>query len=120
MFMAVDTLHDYDYMGIYNKDMTGTVKLDKQAAGMVKKACENAGYDIPFASVFFGASDAAAAQQGGIKSVALAAMDPTPARYYHTRGDTADILDMKTIETGLKIMLETAFLFDEQGLRDEY
>lgn len=120
VFMAVDTLHDYDYMGIYNKDMTGTVKLDQQAAGMVKKACENAGYDIPFASVFFGSSDAAAAQQGGIKSVALAAMDPTPARYYHTRGDTADILDMKTIETGLKIMLETAFLFDEQGLRDEY
>lgn len=120
VFMAVDTLHDYNYLGVYNKDMSGTVKLDKQACEMAKKATEICGLDIPYASVFFGSSDAAAAQQGGIKSVALAAMDPTPARYYHTRGDTADILDMKTIETGLKIMLETAFLFDEQGLRDEY
>lgn len=120
VFMAVDTLHDYEYLGVYNKDMTGTVTLDKQAAAMAQKATEICGLDIPFATVTFGASDAAAAQQGGLKSVALAAMDPTPAKYYHTREDTADILDMKTIETGLKIMLETAFLFDEQGLRDEY
>lgn len=120
VFMAVDTLRDYDYMGVYNSDMTGTVKLDPQASKMVKKACENAGYDIPYASVFFGSSDAAAAQQGGIKSVALAAMDPAPARYYHTRTDTADNLDVKTFEAGIKIMLETAFLFDEKGLCDEY
>ncbi|MDE5994162.1 MAG: Zn-dependent exopeptidase M28 [Oscillospiraceae bacterium] len=120
VFMAVDTLHDYDYLGIYNKDMSGLVKLDSQAAKMAQKATEICGLDIPFATVSFGSSDAAAGQQGGIKSVALAAMDPTPARYYHTREDTANILDMKTIETGLKIMLETAFLFDEQGLRNEY
>lgn len=120
VFMAVDTLHDYDYLGIYNKDMSGLVKLDAQASKMAQKATEICGLDIPFATVSFGSSDAAAGQQGGIKSVALAAMDPTPARYYHTREDTANILDMKTIETGLKIMLETAFLFDEQGLRDEY
>lgn len=87
---------------------------------MAQKATEICGIDIPFRSVSFGASDAAATQQGGIRSVALAAMDPTPAKYYHTREDTANILDMKTVETGLKIMLETAFLFDEQGLRDEY
>ena len=66
------------------------------------------------------AREAAAAQQGGIKSVALAAMDPAPARYYHTRGDTADNLDIKTFEAGIKIMLETVFLFDEQGLCDKY
>ncbi len=120
VFMAVDTLHDYDYLGVYNKDMTGTVSLDAQASKMAQKATEICGLDIPFKAVSFGSSDAAAAQQGGIRSVALAAMDPTPAKYYHTREDTANILDMKTIETGLKIMLETAFLFDEQGLKDEY
>lgn len=120
VLMAVDTLHDYDYLGVYNKDMTGTVSLDKQASKLAQKATEICGIDIPFRSVSFGASDAAATQQGGIRSVALAAMDPTPAKYYQTREDTANILDMKTVETGLKIMLETAFLFDEQGLRDEY
>lgn len=115
-FVAVDTLRDFDYMGVYNKDMSGTVKLDEKAAALLKDAAKTAGYDIPYASVFFGSSDAAAAQQGGIKSAALAAMDPTPARYYHTRSDTADNLDMKTIDAGVKIILEAVFAFDEKGL----
>lgn len=120
VFVATDTLRDFDYMGVYNKDMTGTVKLDAQAAAMVKKASETAGYNLDYANVFFGSSDAAAIQQGGMKAVALAAMDPTPARYYHTRTDTADNLDPKTIEAGIDILLETAFLFDSEGLKDSY
>lgn len=118
--VATDTLRDFEHMGIYNKDMTGTVKLDSQAAAMMKKASEIAGYNLDYANVFFGSSDAAALQQGGMKAVALAAMDPTPARYYHTRGDTADNLDPKTIEAGLDILLEAAFLYDSQGLKDVY
>jgi hypothetical protein len=119
-FIAVDTLRDYDYMGVYNKDMTGTVKLDSQVAAMLKKASENAGLTLEYANVFFGSSDAAAAQQGGIKAAALAAMDPAPARYYHTREDTPELLELKTIEAGINVMLEAAFLFDEQGFKDNY
>ncbi len=119
-FIAVDTLRDYDYMGVYNKDMTGTVKLDSQVAAMLKKASENAGLNLEYANVFFGSSDAAAAQQGGIKAAALAAMDPAPARYYHTREDTPELLELKTIEAGINVMLEAAFLFDEQGFKDNY
>jgi hypothetical protein len=43
-------------------------------------------------------------------------MDPAPARYYHTRLDTEDNLDPKTLEIGLKIALETVFDFDEKGI----
>lgn len=118
--IAVDTLRDFDYMGVYNKDMTGTVKLDKQVAAMLKKASENAGLNLDYANVFFGSSDAAAFQQGGLKSAALAAMDPAPARYYHTRRDTPDNLDLKTVEAGINVLLEAAFLYDEKGLCDEY
>ena len=120
VFVATDTLRDFDYMGVYNKDMTGTVRLDAKAAAMVKKASETAGYNLDYANVFFGSSDAAAIQQGGMKAVALAAMDPAPARYYHTRGDTADNLDPKTVEAGIDILLETAFLFDSEGLKESY
>lgn len=120
VFVATDTLRDFDFMGVYNKDMSGTVKLDPQAAAMLKKASETAGYNLDYANVFFGSSDAAAIQQGGMKAVALAAMDPTPARYYHTRRDTADNLDPKSIEAGIDILLETAFLFDTEGLKDNY
>ena len=118
--VAIDTLRDFDYLSVYNKDMTGTVKLDKQASAMVKKASEIAGLDLPYANVFFGSSDAAAIMQGGIRSTALCAMDPEPARYYHTREDTADNLDLKTIEAGINTMIETAFLYDSEGLKDEY
>lgn len=120
VFVATDTLRDFDFMGIYNKDMSGTVKLDPQAAAMVKHASDIAGCNLPYSNVFFGSSDAAAIMQGGMKSVALAAMDPTPARYYHTRGDTADNLDPKSIEAGINILLETAFLYDSEGLKDSY
>lgn len=120
LVIATDTLRDFEHMCIYNKDMTGTVKLDEQGAKLMQKASENAEHPLPFASVSFGSSDAAAMQQGGMRAVTLAAMDPTPARYYHTRLDNADNLDVKTVETGIRILLEAAFLFDEQGLRDTY
>lgn len=120
LFVATDTLRDYAHMCIYNKDMSGTVKLDAQGAALMQKASENAEHPLPLAVVSFGSSDAAAIQQGGMRAIALAAMDPTPARYYHTRLDTADNLDVKTVETGIRILLEATFLFDEQGLRDAY
>ena len=114
--ICTDTLRDFDDMGIYNKDMSGTVKLDAKTAGLVKEASHLAGLDLPYANVFFGSSDAAALAQGGMKACCLAAMDPTPARYYHTRLDTADNLDKKTIKAGVNTLLEAAFLFDEKGL----
>jgi hypothetical protein len=43
-------------------------------------------------------------------------MDPTPARYYHTRLDTADSLSAQAIDTGVKVALETVFLYDEKGI----
>ncbi len=120
VFVALDTLRDYDFMGIVTKDMTATVKLDSSACALMKKASENAGVNVNFTTTPLGSTDAAAMQQGGIKSVAFTSMDPAPARYYHTRLDTVKMLEMKTIEDVLKIVLETVFLFDEQGLKETY
>jgi Zn-dependent M28 family amino/carboxypeptidase len=120
IFIALDTLRDYDFMGIVTKDMTATVGLDKQACALMKKASENAGVPVNFTTTPLGSTDAAAMQQGGIKSVAFTSMDPAPARYYHTRDDNVSVLEMKTLEDSLKIVLETVFLFDEQGLKDSY
>ena len=116
VFVGLDTVRDYDFMGIYNKDMTGTVKNDAQASRLLKEGAALAGFDLPYKTVTFGSSDAAAITQGGMKATCFAAMDPAPARYYHTRLDTADNLDLKTIEVGVGIVLETAFLYDEKGL----
>ena len=116
VFVGSDTVRDFDFMGVYSKDMTGTVKNDPAVSKLLKDGAALAGYDLPFKTVSFGSSDAAAMTQGGIKATCFAAMDPAPARYYHTRLDTADNLDLKAIEAGVGIIFETAFLFDEKGL----
>ncbi len=120
MFVALDTFKDYDDMFIYNRDMSGLTKHDDRCCKLLKKAASNAGIDMKYSVIFAGASDAAATSQAGIPSVSLAAMNPGPPRYYHTRRDTADIIDLKTIEKGIEIAIEAAFIFDEKGLCDNY
>lgn len=119
VFVALDTVRDFDHMTIYSKDMTGTVQNSLEACKLVREGGKIAGFDdIPFKSIPLGSTDAAAVTKSkcGIKAAAFCAMDPTPARYYHTRLDTHENLDLKAIEAGLDICLETAFLFDEKGL----
>lgn len=118
VFVGLDTIRDYDFAAVYSRDLTGTVKNDAGACALVKEAAKQTGLDRPYKSVFFGATDAAAVTQAGMKAVSVAAMDPAPAKYYHTRLDTADNLDIKTVEAVLGVALETAFLFDEKGLSD--
>ena len=118
LFLALDTIRDFDFMGIYNKDMSGIVKNDAEVCKLMREAGNIAGYEnLPYLTVSLGATDAAAISKSKkMKAAAFAAMDPAPARYYHTRLDTHENLDMKTLEAGLGICLETAFLYDEKGL----
>ena len=118
VFVALDTIRDFDFMAIYNKDMTFTVKNDADVCNLIKEGGKIAGYDLPFKPVSLGATDAAAVTKSkcGMKAAAFAAMDPAPARYYHTRLDTHENIDLKTIEAGVDICLETMFLYDEKGL----
>ncbi len=119
-FIGLETFRDYESMAIYARDMTGTVKMDPRVCALVKKGGELAGVDLPYSSVYVGASDGAAVQKLGIPAVTLASMDPGPPRYYHTRGDTADNMNLKTIEKCLDIALQTLFVYDEEGLKDSY
>ncbi|MDR3313764.1 MAG: Zn-dependent exopeptidase M28 [Oscillospiraceae bacterium] len=116
IFITLDTIRDYEHMAIYVRDLTGTVKHDPAVANLLRAGGKAAGFDLPFANLFFGASDGAAATQAGLRTTSFAAMDPAPAAYYHTRLDTADNLDPKTVEATLQILLETVYLFDAEGL----
>lgn len=117
VFVDFDTVREHEFMAIYDKDMTGVVKNDVRVAKLVQQAAKNVGYDVPIKAIELGSTDAAAISQAGLPATAFTAMDPSPARYYHTRLDTEDNLDPKTVEIGLKIALETVFLFDEQGIK---
>lgn len=116
IFVGFDTIRDEEYMMIYERDMTGTVKNDSDVCRLLKNAAQKCGKDIPVGSIPLGSTDAAAASQAGIKAASLVAMDPAPARYYHTRLDTADILVSETIEKTIDIALQTVFDFDANGI----
>lgn len=115
--LCVDTLTDLEYLNVYSRDMTGTVKHSEKFSQLVMDSAIDAGHsDLKFANVFFGSSDAAAFTQAGITATCLAAMDPTPADYYHNRRDSYDRLVPEAIKTGYEVILSTIFNFDEKGL----
>ena len=117
--LCVDTLTDLEYLNVYNRDMTGTVKHNEKFSRLVMDSAVEAGHkDLKFANVFFGSSDAAAFSQAGINATCLAAMDPAPADYYHNRRDSYDRLVPEAIKTGYEVILSTIFNFDKKGLSD--
>ena len=118
VFIAIDTVHDFDFMKIILGDMNGTVKNDKRVADLIKTSGQEVGYtNIDVGTIDLGSTDAASLSQIGVPAASFVAMDPTPAKYYHTRLDTAEILDVKSIKATLKIMLEAVFKFDKNGLK---
>jgi len=109
--IALDTFRDMKDMAVYDRDRSGTVQHDKRVKELVKTAAERCGLDLPYASIYIGASDAAAFTKAGVPSTGFAAMDPTPPRYYHTRLDNWDILEPEAIEKGLEVTLEAVCMF---------
>ena len=117
--LCVDTLADLEYLNVYSRDMTGTVKHSPEFSQLVMDSAIEAGHDdLKFANVFFGSSDAAAFTQAGITATCLAAMDPAPADYYHNRRDNYDRLVPEAIKTGYEVIISTILNFDEKGLTD--
>jgi metal-dependent amidase/aminoacylase/carboxypeptidase family protein len=116
IFVGFDTIRELDFLDIYEKDMTGMVKNDRRVAELIQKAAKEVGYDVPIGTIALGSTDAAAMSQAKIPASSIVAMDPTPARYYHTRLDDADNLSAQAIDAGVKIALETVFLYDSEGI----
>lgn len=113
--VAMDTFRDMKDMAVYDRDLSGTLQHDLGVKQLMKKAAGNCGFDLPYASIYLGGSDAAAFTQAGVPATGFAAMDPTPPRYYHTRLDDVDMLVPEAIEAGIKIMVEAACLYDQEG-----
>lgn len=114
--VALDTFRDLEDMAVYDRDLSGTVQHDWGVKYLVKNAAANCGYDLPFSSVYVGGSDAAAFTQRKVPATCLAAMNPDPPRYYHTRLDTPELLRPECISAGIEIMCEVACMYDKEGV----
>lgn len=116
VFVCIDTICQLEFAKIYEKDMTGMVKNDKRVVALMKNAADNIGLDVKVGPIELGSTDAAAMSQAGVPAAAFVAMDPAPARYYHTRLDDVSVLSPQAVDTGVKFALETVFLYDEKGI----
>lgn len=118
--LCVDTLTDREFLNVYSRDMTGTVKHDDKFCKLVMDAAHDAGHhDLEFANLFFGSSDAAAFTQAGITATCLAAMDPGPADYYHNRRDSYDRLEPVALEAGYDIVMSSILKFADEDIEPE-
>lgn len=114
LFIGLETFRDLEHMTIYDRDMNGRVRHDPQVCALLKEAGKRCGLDLPFGSLFFGSSDAAAFTQAHWQAGLLAAMDPAPPSYYHTRLDNWDNMNPDCLQQAIRITAVALKLFDEQ------
>ncbi|MCQ2409918.1 MAG: M28 family peptidase [Clostridia bacterium] len=130
--ISFDTLTDYDWMTIYEKDMTSLVKNSKKVCDLIDKACADEEIQdrlpkskidskvtgkktLVHGGVPFGASDAAALSKLHIDAACIAAQDPRGTDYYHNTRDNPDRLVPESFALGLDIALACAEVFDKEG-----
>lgn len=114
--ISLDTMRDLDHLYVYNRDMNQLVKHDPRACRLLQESLQRCGINHPYAGLWCGSTDATAFSQAGIPAVALCAMDPSPAHWYHSRRDNWDIMDPACIEKTLEILLDFLRTFDKNGL----
>jgi len=85
-------------------------------AQLIRKAGEQCGVDIPNTELYPGAVDAEAFSRLGLKAAGLTGVSHEAKRYYHTRDDTADNVDLDCLVLSLNICKEAAKLFDQDGV----
>ena len=102
---------------ISNRALNGTVKVDRPACELIKRAAAKNGMDLKYGSVYAGATDSAAFAQAGRRSTCIAAMCPEVKEYYHTRRDNYDNLSPECLAKVLDITIDFVTEFDEKGLQ---
>ena len=115
VFLTYETLRELEYLGIYDRDLNGTVKNDRAACDLYQKCAARHGMNLKFGSVFAGATDAAAFSKGGYRATSVAAMNPEVEKYYHTRLDNYDNLSPECLAKVFDITLEFIEEFDKHG-----
>ena len=113
--ISLETFGDLPHLAIYNRDMNGTVVLDRETCDLLKRAAQATGRELPFSSVHLGSSDAAAFAQEGFKAAMFGGMDPHPAHYYHNRRDSWENMSEPCIKAAMEVLIKAVQIVDEKA-----
>ncbi|HPP58933.1 MAG TPA: M28 family peptidase [Candidatus Hydrogenedens sp.] len=114
--VTIDTLGDLAELGIVIRDLNGLLHHHRGAISLLYQAGLDCGIALKPVSIFLGSSDATAFTRAGIPASGLVAMDPSPAKYYHTRYDTVDAMSEETLSAGLTVLIQAIKNYDTYGL----
>lgn len=114
--IAIDTLGNYDELGVVVRDMNGFIPHHRGAISLLYQAGLECGVSLKPVIVFLGSSDATVFSKNNIPASALVAMDPSPAHYYHTRADNMESISKETILEGMRVLIQAVRNFDRDGL----
>jgi len=118
VFIALDTMRETEELRVCNFGCTGTVKNDLAVGDLIHAAAKSCGIDMPDTEIYPGAIDAEAFSRLGLRASGFTGVSHEAKRYYHTREDTADNVDVDCIALSLNICKEAARIFDEKGMKE--
>jgi len=118
VFVALDTMREIEELRVCNFGCTGTVKNDLAVGDLIHTAATSCGIDMPGTEIYPGAIDAEAFSRLGLRASGFTGVSHEAKRYYHTREDTADNVDIDCIALSLNICKEAARIFDEKGMKE--
>lgn len=114
--IAIDTITDLKDMGVAVRDLNGLLPHHSGAISLLYQAGLECGVNLRNMSVYLGSSDATVFTRNNIPATAFVAMDPSPARYYHTRYDTIEAMNEEALSIGLTILIQAVKNYDTYGL----
>lgn len=114
----LDGLYKSEDLAVLTSDLNGFVSLDESLSSDLVNIALDMGYKIKKGklTLFAGATDASSAAKNGIRATTITAMAgcDTPA---HTKDDTIDKIDIKTLEEVIAIVIK--FIESKDKKKDE-
>lgn len=111
---SYDTIHDPKYLMANYRDLNGTVKSDKDVSDLFIEASKEVGVRCKKGWVppLGGATDSAAFAQAGFRATGVTGLNHKLERYYHTRRDTYDNMNLKGLADCFAASVKALEMFD--------
>lgn len=101
----VDSIADPDHFEAIIGDFLQGTKFDKHLGDLVIESMKDCGIENPKKMYNpVGGCDSTPFCNAGIRTITVAAQNPTTTYYYHTCKDTSDRIDVSTFEKGLEVV----------------
>lgn len=106
LFVCVNTLSDVNFMSIQGGSLKGTK--------LIKLAADNANISLVENKAKYLKSDSAVFAKEGLASATVTTLGDTAPEFYYTNLDNVENIDVKSTESAINILLESAYLVDEK------